>query len=91
MTHEVRPKGPNEATMILVSAAITSLSKKFPSERNNENLMFLRDAYSYLNALHKSDSTDLNEVGRIYRRLAEIFNQEADNILDEGHETTIDR
>lgn len=81
----------NEVTMILVSAAITSLSKKFPSERNNENLKYLRDAYSYVNALYKSDSTDLNEIGRIYRQLAEILNQEADNILDEGHTTEVER
>jgi hypothetical protein len=81
----------NEATMILVSAAIASLSKKFPSERNNQNLMFLRDSYEWLKVMRNSDKTDFAEVGRIYRHMAEILNQEANNILDENHETTIDR
>ncbi len=81
----------NEATMILVSAAITSLSQKFPSERNNKNLEYLRDTYEYLKMMHNADKTDLTSIGHVYRRLAEILNQEADNILDEGHETVIDR
>ena len=81
----------NEATMILVSAAITSLSQKFPSERNNKNLEYLRDTYAYLNMFHKADKTDFVEVGRIYRQLAEILNTEADNILDESHQTIVER
>jgi hypothetical protein len=81
----------NEATMILVSAAITSLSQKFPSMRNDTNLEYLRDTYEYLKKMHNADKTDLTSIGNVYRRLAEILNQEADNILDEGHETTIDR
>jgi len=81
----------NEATMILVSAAITSLSQKFPSERNNQNLMFLRDSYEWLKVMHNSDSSDLAEIGRIYRRLAGILHTEADNILDESHMTIVER
>jgi hypothetical protein len=53
--------------------------------------MFLRDSYEWLKVMRNSDKTDFAEVGRIYRHMAEILNQEANNILDENHETTIDR
>lgn len=76
-------------TNIIVSAMIAAFSRKFPSEKNNKNLGYMRDVYETLKLL--DDGMATQDIGTVYRRLASILNDEADNLRDESHTTTVDR